>query len=89
MQGTPSAKVWTKPLSGGRQAVLTVNMGAQPADLVLNMTAIAPQLACAKGTSSCMVSDVWRNTTLGQAGAGGSLTVRGLAPHDSEFLIFG
>lgn len=63
-------------------------MGARSADLVLDMISIAPQLACAKGGSSCSVSDVWRNKTLGKAGEGGSFKVRGLASHDSEFLIF-
>ena len=88
MQGTSSVKVWTKPLSGGRQAVLGVNMGARPSDLVLDMTSIAPRLACAKGASRCLVSDVWRNKTLGKAGVGGSYKVSGVASHDSETLIF-
>lgn len=63
-------------------------MGARSADLVLDMTSIAPKLSCANGASSCSVSDVWRNKTLGKAGAGGSFKVSGLASHDSEFLIF-
>ena len=75
-------------MSGERQAVLAVNMGARRADLVLDMTSIAPQLACATGASSCSVSDVWRNKTVGKAGASGSYRVSGLASHDSEFLIF-
>ena len=63
-------------------------MGARPSDLVLNMTSIAPRLACAKSVSGCVVSDVWRNKTLGKAGVGGSYKVSGIASHDSEFLIF-
>ena len=63
-------------------------MGARPSDLVLDMTSIAPRLACAKGASRCLVSDVWRNKTLGKAGVGGSYKVSGVASHDSETLIF-
>ena len=82
-------KVWTKPLSQGRQAVLVVNMGMRPADMELNMVDIAPQLPCIKSTSSCSVSDVWNNKTLGKLGPAKSYKVGGLASHDSEFLVFG
>jgi hypothetical protein len=85
-------KVWTKPLSGGRQAVLVVNMGgaATLTEIELDMAVIAPKLACASGAAGCVVSDVWRNKTAGTTTGGSSYKVSpGLASHDSEFLIFG
>lgn len=91
------AKVWTKPLSGNRAAVLVINMAAHgaTADVELDLSAIAPQLGCLKAAGSagsvagaCQASDVWTNKTAGAA-AGAKFSVTALASHDSAFYIFG
>ena len=92
---TPSSvKLWAKPLSTDRVAVLVVNMaalgGASIGAVEVDLAAIAPTLPCVrKAAAACSASDVWLNSTAGKATADGKYTVRGLAPHDSAFVIFG
>ena len=81
------ASVWAKPLTGNRLAVLAVSMtSAGLVDVNLDLAFIAPNFSCA-GDEECAVFDVWQQTEAGQA-KGGQYIVKGLASHDSAFLIF-
>jgi len=79
------ARAWAKPLSGGRVAVVLVNMraaGAIDVDLGVPAASWLPPLP-----RDAAVRDVWARKGAGAAVAG-KFAVRGLAAHDSRFLIF-
>jgi hypothetical protein len=79
------ASAWAKPLSGGRVAVVLVNMraaGAIDVDLGVPAASWLPPLP-----RDAAVWDVWARKGAGAAVAG-KFAVRGLAAHDSRFLLF-
>jgi len=75
-----SAKIWTKPLKNGKQAVFVVNdNGSKNLSFSLDITSFAPHLS--KG---CEVRDVWAHKDLGLRS--NSLNIDNLPPHDSRFF---
>jgi alpha-galactosidase len=70
-------QVWTKPLTGGDQAVLLVNTGETPTDITVDLGALGL-------SASRHVRDVW---THADAGAfTGSYTAPSVAPHASVLV---
>ena len=77
-------QIWTKPTHTGN-AVLVINMGrpGTPAiDVTLDLKTISALLP-----SGASARDVWNHKSLGNA-VDGQFVVRGLASHDSSFLMF-
>lgn len=84
--GNSSYAVWKKPLPQSRVAVLVVSMlqpGSPKIDMGVDLSTVAP--GCA--SQECAVLDVWKQQDAGHT-QGSTYPVRGLAGHDSAFLIF-
>lgn len=80
------ASVWEalyKPIDASRTAVLVINLSAGAADLTVDFSAV-PGLPCASA-SSCKVRDI--NAKADKGAFTGSYTVKGVASHDSVFVM--
>jgi hypothetical protein len=79
------ASVWEalyKPIDAARTAVLVINLSSAPADLTVTFSAV-PGLPCAPGP--CNVRDI--NAKSSKGSFSGSYTVKGVASHDSVFVM--
>jgi len=78
----PSFQYFYKPMEadGAKIAVLLMNHGDSATDLTFNFADV-PGLKC----SSCHVRDIWNRKDLGVAQK--SFTAKGVASHDSAFLV--
>lgn len=86
--GDGAVEVWAKALTQGKVALLAINTGTTaPADLELKLAPLLgkPASWCAAG--DCKVRDVWAQAEGGALGTGGVWSVKGLAPHDSHFVV--
>jgi len=73
------AEVWVKPLSGGRQAVLMLNRGEQPATIKATWDVLGWPAA-----ARASVRDVWAHRDVPGASGGASMTV---PSHGVQMLI--
>lgn len=69
--------MWTKPLPGGDQAVLVINICETARDIDVPLSSLGL-------SGSAAVYDVYKHESL--PSISGSLTVKGLASHDSYFV---
>ena len=76
-----------KPMEtqGTKTAVLMINNSDGASDLILTFSDI-PGLMCGGSTTmKCAVRDIWNHKDLGSFL--GSITIQGISPHDSAFLV--
>jgi len=73
------SEIWTKPLSGGRQAVLLLNRGEQPTAIKAAWAQLGWPAATRAG-----IRDVWAHRDLPRAAEGVTMTV---PPHGVQLLV--
>ena len=74
-------QIWSKPVGGGTWAVLLVAVGDDAVDVPLRYDVISEELG-----DAVIAHDVWSGEEVHTA-TGGVTTFRGIAPHDSVFLL--
>ena len=85
---TPPMEVWAKALPRGAVALLAINTGPGHAGvLVINLADVLGKPGWCRAAGSCAVRDIWAQKDGGKLGAGGRWSVKGLAPHDSAFVL--
>jgi alpha-galactosidase len=77
MSRVGATQVWTKPLTGGDEAVLLVNTGETPTDITVDLTALGLD-------GSRHVRDVWAHSDVGAFT--GAYTASSVAPHASALI---
>eukprot|EP00005_Dracoamoeba_jomungandri_P000161 CAMPEP_0174253276 /NCGR_PEP_ID=MMETSP0439-20130205/2647_1 /TAXON_ID=0 /ORGANISM="Stereomyxa ramosa, Strain Chinc5" /LENGTH=378 /DNA_ID=CAMNT_0015334217 /DNA_START=162 /DNA_END=1298 /DNA_ORIENTATION=+ len=78
VKALPTWQVWAKKTgSDGTQAVLFVNLGSGTTDIEVRLTKL--------GLGDVKVRNIWEHKDEGQVS--GSYTVKGLASHDSKFVL--
>jgi alpha-galactosidase len=81
-----ASMVWKKQLPDGKMAILLMNNLNITADVNISWSADLPpdlQFRCSAG--GCPVRDIYTHTDLGVYAGG--FTAKGLAPHDSAFVV--
>ena len=81
-------EIWSKPLPGGRAAVLLLNHGAGASPPVVLQLASVPGLTqCGSAGQPCAVRDLYAHAFVSNTTVG-SFTFSPLSSHDSAFLVF-
>ena len=78
-----SYQVWAKPLGTGRHALFVISNASQPLDISVPLADVAREFS---GGAAVQARDLYAHQDLG-ALSGSNVTVAGLLPHDSSFLV--